>query len=63
MAAAIDELPRDRSAMLLEPANRRSSHRQIQTLRRTHGLLLPRLRSGQVELALDVNDRNHPRAR
>jgi type I restriction enzyme R subunit len=41
ITAAVDELTRDRSAMLKH---------QIQNLRRTRDLLLPRLRSGQVEL-------------
>ncbi len=42
ITAAVDELTRDRSAMLKH---------QIQNLRRTRDLLLPRLLSGQVELA------------
>ena len=41
ITAAVDELTRDRSAMLKH---------QIQNLRQTRDLLLPRLLSGQVEL-------------
>ena len=50
ITAAVDELTRDRSAML---------QRQIQNLRRTRDFVLPHLLSGQVDLA--ENELFHPK--